>query len=377
MFKGMGASDRIRLLKAQTLAAFHQNNLTTPDTGGKASSGTTLLLRKVGIQTSACGCNTPVCTSVCTLDDAIFFPYTIEYTNGHYPIITDLENFLLSITGQSITIPYPPGYPVDRYAFFIIYGPTCNETNRSIAFTLFENVVTHTDYYLGSYEVEIFGPLMQRGILVFYPTEFVLEGDPIDIGLTVSNACSESSIDPTFGCFLEGAPVTMADGTTKPIESVVVGDVVRGAFGELNIVEALHQPLVGASRLCNINNEHRSTTHHPHISADKKFYVVDPAILANMTYGKKHTVILADGSTERRTMPGIAKERLLKLTEGVILQTVTGPRPVTSITYEPISPFTKVYHLVVGGSHTYNVEGYAVVGWANETDFDYDTWTPK
>lgn len=369
----MGASDRIRFIKAQALAAFHRNNPTTPDAGGHASSGTTLLLRKVGIQTSACGCNTPVCNSVCTLDGAYFLPYTIEYTNGHYPTLTDIEGILLSITGQSITVPYPPGYPVDRYAFLLVYGPTCNDTSRSVAFTLFDNLVTHTDYYLGSYSVED----LNTGYLVFYPTEFVLEGDPIDATLTVSNACSESSVDASFGCFLEGAPVTMADGTTKPIESVVVGDVVRGAFGELNTVEALHQPLVGSSRLCNINNEHRSTTHHPHISADKKFYVVDPAILANMTYGKKHTVILANGSTERRTMPGVAKERLLKLTEGVVLQTVTGPRSVTSITYEPISPFTKVYHLVVGGSHTFLVEGYAVTGWATESDFDYDAWTPK
>jgi len=373
MFRGMGASDRIRFMKAQTLAAFHSNNPTTPDTGGDASSGTTLLLRKVGIQTSACGCNTPVCESVCTLDGAYFIPYTIEYTNGDWPTLADIEGFLLSSTGQSITVPYPPGYPVDRYAFLLIYGPTCNDTSRSVAFTLNGNLVTHTDYYLGSYS----NGDSYTGYLVIYPTEYVLEGDPIDMALTVSNACSESSVDASFGCFLEGAPVTMADGTTKPIESIVIGDVVRGAFGELNTVEALHQPLVGASRLCNINNEHRSTTHHPHISADKKFYVVDPAILANMTYGKKHTVILADGSTERRTMPGVAKERLLKLTEGVVLQTVTGPRAVTSITYEPISPFTKVYHLVVGGSHTFLVEGYAVTGWANESDFDYDTWAPK
>jgi len=96
-----------------------------------------------------------------------------------------------------------------------------------------------------------------------------------------------------------------------------------------------------------------------------------------MTYGRKHTVINADGTTEKRIMTGVAKERLLKLVEGVELQTVTGPRTVRSITYEPISPFTKVYHLVIDGSHTYNVDGYAVVGWATETDFNYDTWTPK
>jgi hypothetical protein len=27
-----------------------------------------------------------------------------------------------------------------------------------------------------------------------------------------------------------------------------------------------------------------------------------------------------------------------------------------------------------GGSHTYNVDGYAVTGWPNEEDFDYDLW---
>ena len=371
----MGASDRIRFIKAQTLAAFHRNNPTTPDTGSEASSGTTLLLRKVGIQVSACGCNTPVCNSVCTLEQVYPIAFTLEYTNGDWPTIADIEANILISTGQSITVPYPPGYPVDRYAFIIAYGPSCNETNQSVILTLNGNPVTHTDYYLGRY----YDGNTYVGLLAFYPTQDITEGDfpGLNIVLTVSNACSESSVDASYGCFLEGAPVTMADGTTKPIESVVVGDVVRGAFGELNTVEALHQPLVGSSRLCNINNEHRSTTHHPHISADKKFYVVDPAILANMTYGKKHTVILADGSTERRTMPGVAKERLLKLTEGVVLQTVTGPRAVTSITYEPISPFTKVYHLVVGGSHTFLVEGYAVTGWANESDFDYDTWAPK
>lgn len=369
MFKGMGASDRIRLLKAQTLAAFHQNNLTTPDTGGKATSGTTLLLRKVGIQTSACGCNTPVCTSVCDISEAIV---------SNYSDITLLNDFLSTETAQTITLTYPSDYTVESNTFYLITFVSCNITSYSLVATLASNgnpVLGTTIPLLGPYSTSFD---TNTGFLVFFPNEvFDPQQTPINTVITVSNACSESSVDITFGCFLEGAPVTMADGTTKPIESVVVGDIVRGAFGELNTVEALHQPLIGAGRLCNINNEHRSTTHHPHISADKKFYLVDPAILANMTYGKKHTVILADGSTERRIMPGVAKERLLKLTEGVVLQTVTGPRAVTSITYEPISPFTKVYHLVVGGSHTYNVEGYAVVGWATETDFDYDTWTPK
>jgi hypothetical protein len=37
-------------------------------------------------------------------------------------------------------------------------------------------------------------------------------------------------------------------------------------------------------------------------------------------------------------------------------------------------PETQLYNLVVGGSHTYHVDGYAVTGWPNEDDFDYDLW---
>ncbi len=372
----MGASDRIRFIKAQTLSAFHQNNPTTPDTGKFASSPETLLLRNFGTQISACGCNT--CQPVGDLSGAYYFVFTLEYVEDRFPTISELESLLESESGQPVTIPYPPGYPVDRYAFVMFFSPTTNDTTYSVQYTHNGMIVGNTNYYLGIYNIQF--PLLppQSGVLVFYPNvDTNVDVDTIDAVLTVGNACSSSSIDAQFGCFLEGSPVTMADGTTKPIETVRIGDKVRGAFGETNTVTALHQPIVGSSRLCNINNEHRSTTHHPHISADKKFYLVEPGVLANMTYGRKHTVINADGTTEKRIMTGVAKERLLKLVEGVELQTVTGPRTVTSITYEPISPFTKVYHLVIDGSHTYNVDGYAVVGWATETDFNYDTWTPK
>jgi len=171
--------------------------------------------------------------------------------------------------------------------------------------------------------------------------------------------------------------VALANGQTKPIEEVAVGDLVIGAFGEVNPVLALHRPLLGAGKMCRINDEHSTTTHHPHVSADRKFYCVNPTALATATYGQKHTVIKADGSTEKRVMTGVRPDRNLTLTEGIELQTLTGPKTVTKIEPVALSPFTQVYHLVIGGSHTYTVDGYAVVGWATETDFDYDTWTPK
>jgi hypothetical protein len=197
------------------------------------------------------------------------------------------------------------------------------------------------------------------------------------ITANLSNACSSVTDNAILGCFLAGTPVALADGSTKPIEQVAVGDLVIGAFGEANPVLALHRPLLGTGKACRINDEHTTTTHHPHVSPDRKFYCPNPAALKNFTYGQKHTVIKADGSTEKRVMTGVRADRNLVLTEGIALQTLTGPRTVTKIEPLSISPFTQVYHLVVGGSHTYTVDGYAVVGWATETDFNYDTWMPK
>jgi hypothetical protein len=63
--------------------------------------------------------------------------------------------------------------------------------------------------------------------------------------------------------------IALSNGVTKAIEDVAVGDVVVGAFGELNTVRALHRPRLAGAHLCKINGEHTSTSHHPHIAADK------------------------------------------------------------------------------------------------------------
>jgi hypothetical protein len=75
-------------------------------------------------------------------------------------------------------------------------------------------------------------------------------------------------------------------------------------------------------------------------------------------------------------MHGLKSGRVKQLEIGTVLQKLDGPRTVDSIEYITVDPDENLYHLVVSGSHTYNVDGYAVTGWAHELDFDYDTWTP-
>ena len=196
--------------------------------------------------------------------------------------------------------------------------------------------------------------------------------------LTAYTRCGNASSSvPAFPCFLAGSLVHMSDGTTKCIEDVRVGDQLLGAFGEINTVLALHRPLLGKAQMCTINDEHSTTTHHPHISLDRQFYCGNIEAVLRATYGRTHAVLDADGNSVERMLYGLNKERILPLGLGVELKTVEGSRTVQSLENYSLPEDTQLYNLVMSGSHTYHVDGYAVTGWPSEHDFDYDTWTVR
>jgi hypothetical protein len=205
-------------------------------------------------------------------------------------------------------------------------------------------------------------------------------GDEVLVTVTAINSCGSTAAEPIdtgLPCFLAGSLVAMADGSAKPIEDVKVGDILVGAFGEHNPVLALHRPLLGTAMIADINREHKTTTHHPHVSADRRFYCGEPGTVSTHTYGRSHTVINAAGQHEERYLHGLAPERILPLCVGVELKTIEGSRMVREMTIYGMPPSTQLYNLVMGGSHTYHVDGYAVTGWPREDDFDYDTWVPR
>jgi hypothetical protein len=76
-------------------------------------------------------------------------------------------------------------------------------------------------------------------------------------------------------------------------------------------------------------------------------------------------------------LDGLKPGRTQLLHVGIHLKTVGGGRIVYNIENYELPPETQLYNLVMGGSHTYHVDGYAVTGWPSEIDFDYDTWVPK
>ena len=175
-------------------------------------------------------------------------------------------------------------------------------------------------------------------------------------------------------CFFHDALVSMADGSTKAIEDIRIGDMVLGAFGEHNEVLALHRPLLGNNTMTNINNDHHTSSHHPHISPDKNFYAVKPAFLMSDTYGKFHEVLDENMVPYQRFLSGLKPGRVQQMELGIKLKTIDGTREITFLDTYEMAPETQLYNLVLGGSHTYYVDGYAVTGWPNEEDFDYDVW---
>jgi hypothetical protein len=322
----------------------------------------------------AAGCPTAeVCAEVCPVSTGE--PSTVW---GGIPDISDTEfqDYLTAAYGVSLPSP-PPGYP-DTDFIAIVYTPYCNSTSQiTNIYDESGNVLPAQITDLGpalSYEGGPFGPLGVGGTVIIYP----LAGVPFifTVTVTASNSCS-SSTGSLFFCFLEGSPVTMADGSTKPIETVAVGDRVVGAFGEINTVTGSLSNLLGFVPITNINGEHKTTAPHPHITADHKFCCTDTDSLIKFAYGRRFPIRGADGKLEPRVIKGVSQERITKLEVGTVLQTQTGARTVATLETIRMPPSTRVYHLTTDGSHSYLVDGYAVAGGATEEDFDYDTWTPR
>jgi hypothetical protein len=361
------ASGYIRMMKAKTLAEYHNKNPTKNDYGGeKPSSSLTQLLRSVG-QNELCT-NSKCCEPVCDVTDANVFPINASE-------LPEFEVDLSEASGQTIVFPSPPdGYPPNRDVLFIFFPEVCNATSYTVKlYNPFPINIPIVQNFIGVYDIPDLSARI--GFVLVYNVLGWDDVYSVNIFLTASNECSKSESEFTVGCFLKGAQVAMADGSFKAIESVAVGDSVRGAFGETNTVNGLHRPLLGAGCIANINNEHKTTTHHPHVAADKKIYCIEPRIINNFTYGKSHKLIIDNvGNTENRVMYGLHPSRILKLEVGVELQTLSGARRVDTLETIKMSPFTQVYHLAVGGSHTFMVDGYAVTGWPREDDFDYDAW---
>ena len=328
---------------SRTLAAFHSINPNTKELGPNILDQSTYLIRRTGtmqniIQTpgsriveAGCGCTAEAAPSCVTPGQ--------------------VSNISLSATGSG---PDP-----DTIYISVSFDAAPNASSYTI--TADATIISTTQVTETSYDV-----------LIYWPSPY----PDVVFTIVANNSCGSSAGESgtVAPCFLAGSLVQMADGTQKAVEDVAVGDLLLGAFGEINEVLALHRPLLGNYHMAYINADHYTSAHHPHITVDKQFVCAEPSTTDNDTYGKEHTVINAAGEEELRMLYGLKKGRVQLLTTGVVLKGITEGRPVETVEIVDMPSDTQLYNLVVGGSHTYYVDGYAVTGWPREDDFDYDSW---
>lgn len=340
---------RTKMMAARTLAVYALQNPGTPEFRSPKGDGSAqgVTDRSIGFQNyteqspgsymrnnfPAC-CATPTPT-VCALPGDFIVSYDTQILNNN-----------------------PPFFDV-----YYIWTPSAGATEYTFSSDLLDGTFTQTS---------------PSTVTLF--TDTVTQPNPIVFTVTATNGCGSTvsvNSDAVTACFLAGSLVSMADGSTKPIEDIQTGDLVIGAFGEINSVLALQRPFVGNNVMCVLNGEHTTTDHHPHVSLDRKFYTVNVAEMENNVYGRDFPVLGLNNTPTTMRLLGLTKGRLQTLTTGIALKTIEGSRVVNTIETVQYPPETPLYNLVVSGSHTYHVDGYAVTGWPREDDFNYDLWQPR
>ena len=193
-----------------------------------------------------------------------------------------------------------------------------------------------------------------------------------------ATSTSDTSASTINSCFLVDSLIRMADGTDKLIQDAQIGDLLMGAHGSANPVLALNRPLLGNRMMSTINNEHATTLDHAHLRPGNTFGAVS---LYEYVHGENNTVqkVIVDqsGTEEWWLLPGFHDSDMDMITQielGDYLVTVDGKRQVVTMEQTVLPADTQLYNFVMGGDHTYFVNGYCVTGFLNAHDFNYRTW---
>jgi hypothetical protein len=175
-------------------------------------------------------------------------------------------------------------------------------------------------------------------------------------------------------CFPGDAIVKMADGSSKRIDEIKIGDVVSDGRGFKNNVIAYHKIEIGNQPLFTINGKHRTTREHRHWTTEG-WAAIDKA--AGKTEFTHCITIDNDGTTENRKNVKFTRTPITDLKIGSVLINEQGSKEIIekiTTDWRP-NPEMYVYTLVLDGSHSHVVNGYIASGWARDDDFDYTTWT--
>jgi hypothetical protein len=151
----------------------------------------------------------------------------------------------------------------------------------------------------------------------------------------------------------------MADGTSRPIEHVLAGDLVLGNAGRVNRVTEVLLPLLGNRPLYSLNGSNFFVTSgHPFMTGEG-WKAVDPAAVpaqlselhvGRLTVGDRLLALTAAAVPVGRGGP-VSAEALDVRIDAVALH---------SLVARPADAATQLYNLRLDGYHTYFANGLLV-----------------
>lgn len=195
--------------------------------------------------------------------------------------------------------------------------------------------------------------------------------DPVDnlvqnavaTSLVPTTTSSSSSSVTAACCFAAGTLVQMADGSVRAIETIVAGDCVIGADGEINKVHAIEAPLLGERRLYGFNGGRGFVTaEHPLKTADG-WKAID-ATLADLSHPGMPRVGTLEAGDRLVLLAGVSRCAIPMAVGsdigGPVYETVceTTLVLVESISADEGDPAQQVYNLRLDGNHSYFADGF-------------------
>ena len=192
--------------------------------------------------------------------------------------------------------------------------------------------------------------------------EFDVEDDDTfimnDVGVKIIGHNINYAGKEIITCFLAGTMISMADGSEKAIEEVVVGDMVRSydltsdTFVTKEVTEIDHRHTVGDHKssceklgdTCGVYNIGGSNVHftpeHPFLLESGKWASLDQ--LTNQEPWKSE------------------QTELITLRSGDVVLTKDGSFSIGNISFKEYPADTTVYNLTIQDTHTYIADGFIV-----------------
>lgn len=157
---------------------------------------------------------------------------------------------------------------------------------------------------------------------------------------------------PPYSCFTGETRIAMADGTSKPIDQVAIGEMVLGRDGVNRVVE-IERPRLGSRLLYALNDgPFFVTAEHPFLT-ENGWKSVDPAataaensalVVGRLAVGDRLVALVGAAIPVVAGNTGICEEHWLPDIETVALGSITGISA---------DPATTLYNLRLDGDHAY------------------------